>query len=130
MKLETIFSFQDLYQQMREAGFEGLEAKRLPVSEDRAPPEFCFDMMTGERLRDWLDCNDLNLRDSEEGAGQRALHIQRPAGPGPDHAGHGDRLSDQRDADHIRTEVSRQQHQEKVSIIQFFLFSEKWSKLT
>merc|ERR1719500_2077254 len=31
---------------MREAGFEGLEGKRLPVSEDRAPPEFCFDMMT------------------------------------------------------------------------------------
>lgn len=49
VKLETIFSFQDLYQQMREAGFEGLEGKRLPVSEDRAPPEFCFDMMTGER---------------------------------------------------------------------------------
>ena len=50
VKLETIFSFQDLYQQMREAGFEGLEARRIPVSEDRAPPEFCFDMMTGERL--------------------------------------------------------------------------------
>ena len=48
VKLETIFSFQDLYQQMREAGFEGLEARRIPVSEDRAPPEFCFDMMTGE----------------------------------------------------------------------------------
>ena len=52
VKLETIVSFQDLYQQMREAGFEGLEPKRLPVSEDRAPPEFCFDMMTGER---WAD---------------------------------------------------------------------------
>ena len=49
VKLETIFSFQDLYQQMREAGFDGLVGKRLPVSEDRAPPEFCFDMMTGER---------------------------------------------------------------------------------
>merc|ERR1719242_2887092 len=46
VKLETIFSFQDLYQQMREAGFEGLEGRRLPVSEDRAPPEFCFDMIT------------------------------------------------------------------------------------
>ena len=33
---------------MRAGGHEGLEARRLPVCEDRAPPEFCFDMMTGE----------------------------------------------------------------------------------
>ena len=35
---------------MRESGFEGLESKRIPVMEDRAPPEFCFDRMTGRRL--------------------------------------------------------------------------------
>ena len=49
MKPEEIKSLQDLYQDMREAGFEGLESRRIPVCEDRAPPEFCFDMMTGER---------------------------------------------------------------------------------
>ena len=49
MKPEQIKSLQDLYQDMREAGFEGLESRRIPVCEDRAPPEFCFDMMTGER---------------------------------------------------------------------------------
>ena len=50
VKVETIFSLQDLWQQMREAGFSGLEGRRIPVSEDRAPPEFCFDMMTGEKV--------------------------------------------------------------------------------
>ena len=49
MKPEEIKSLQDLYQDMRDAGFEGLESRRIPVCEDRAPPEFCFDMMTGER---------------------------------------------------------------------------------
>ena len=47
VKPEDVKSFGDIYQQMRESGFEGLEAKRIPVCEDRAPPEFCFDMMTG-----------------------------------------------------------------------------------
>jgi len=46
VKPEDIKSLQELYQQMRESGFEGLESKRIPVMEDRAPPEFCFDMMT------------------------------------------------------------------------------------
>ena len=49
MKPEEIRSLQEVYQAMREAGHEGLESKRLPVMEDRAPPEFCFDMMTGEK---------------------------------------------------------------------------------
>ena len=48
IKPEDVKSLQDLYQQMRESGFEGLESKRIPVMEDRAPPEFCFDMMTGK----------------------------------------------------------------------------------
>ena len=47
MKPEDVKSLQELYQLMRESGFEGLESKRIPVPEDRAPPEFCFDMMTG-----------------------------------------------------------------------------------
>ena len=47
MKPEEIQSLQEVYQAMREAGHQGLEARRLPVCEDRAPPEFCFDMMTG-----------------------------------------------------------------------------------
>ena len=48
MKPEEIRSLQEVYQAMREAGHQGLEARRLPVCEDRAPPEFCFDMMTGQ----------------------------------------------------------------------------------
>ena len=48
VKPEDVKSFADIYQQMRESGFEGLESKRIPVCEDRAPPEFCFDMMKGD----------------------------------------------------------------------------------
>ena len=50
MKPEDVKSLQELYQLMRESGFEGLESKRIPVPEDRAPPEFCFDMMTGNNM--------------------------------------------------------------------------------
>ena len=47
IKPEEVKSLQEVYQVMRESGFEGLDTKRIPVCEDRAPPEFCFDMMTG-----------------------------------------------------------------------------------
>ena len=47
MKPEELMSLQELCQSMREAGHEGLDLRRIPVCEDRAPPEFCFDMMTG-----------------------------------------------------------------------------------
>jgi len=46
IKPEEVKSLQEVYQVMRESGFEGLDTKRIPVCEDRAPPEFCFDMMT------------------------------------------------------------------------------------
>merc|ERR1719400_1317484 len=46
MKPEELKSLQELCQSMREAGHEGLDLRRIPVCEDRAPPEFCFDMMT------------------------------------------------------------------------------------
>ena len=46
VKVDDMKSLQEVFQQMRESGFEGVECKRVPVCEDRAPPEFCFDMMT------------------------------------------------------------------------------------
>ena len=110
MKPEDVKSLQELYQLMRESGFEGLESKRIPVPEDRAPPEFCFDMMTGINKFFFLNLFtftylDIYFRYSEVRARQRALHLLRPAGAGPHQPGHGDSLPHQGDADHHRAQV-------------------------
>jgi len=45
LKIEQIKGLQNIYESMRETGFEGLTVHRIPVTEERAPAEYCFDYM-------------------------------------------------------------------------------------
>jgi len=47
VKVEHIKGLQNIYATMRESGFEDLTVHRIPVTEERAPAEYCFDIMTG-----------------------------------------------------------------------------------
>merc|ERR1712183_901236 len=45
LKIEQIKGLQNIYESMRETGFEGLTVHRIPVTEECAPAEYCFDIM-------------------------------------------------------------------------------------
>eukprot|EP00090_Calanus_glacialis_P007964 TRINITY_DN16343_c0_g1_i1.p1 TRINITY_DN16343_c0_g1~~TRINITY_DN16343_c0_g1_i1.p1 ORF type:complete len:528 (-),score=123.39 TRINITY_DN16343_c0_g1_i1:295-1878(-) len=45
LKVEQIKGLQNIYDTMRESGFAGLTVNRIPITEERAPAEYCFDMM-------------------------------------------------------------------------------------
>ena len=46
LKAEKIASLQDVLAELKETVHPNLEYTRLPANEERAPAEFCFDMMT------------------------------------------------------------------------------------
>jgi len=45
VKVEKINGLQTVYDNVRQSGFEGLTVHRIPVTEERAPAEYCFDMI-------------------------------------------------------------------------------------
>ena len=45
LKVEQIKGLQNIYDTIRESGFAGLTVNRIPITEEHAPAEYCFDMM-------------------------------------------------------------------------------------
>merc|ERR1712123_509565 len=45
VKVEKINGLQTVHDNVRQSGFEGLTVHRIPVTEERAPAEYCFDMI-------------------------------------------------------------------------------------
>jgi hypothetical protein len=105
VKPDKVIGLQEIYANLKEKGFPNSESHRLPFNEERAPAEYCFDMMT-ELLKTIPAAIPCIFSDQ---VGPTALYctaLHRLGWPGPDHQRNGDRLPRKGDPDHHRAQVT------------------------